>query len=378
MSKIATALIAIGLIGVILAYLFDTTRASFNGLVMLMFVTSIGAGSVFLIAIEYLGGAVWSTPFRRVSEFLGAVVFLLPLLALPVYLNLHSIFEWTHLEVVEADKILSGKSAYLNPTFFTVRVIIFFSIWILFYLILTRNSKKQDSNGDQNLTKINIKVSAIFIPFFGLTLTFAAIDWIMSLEPHWFSTIFGVYYFSGTMLAALSFATILIVYLNEKGYFVKGISKDNYYSLGALLFAFVNFWAYIAFSQFLLIWYANLPEETFWYLARWDGAWKYVTISTIFIHFLLPYIVLAPQPAKKDPKRLIVASVIILFAHFLDIFWLVMPTFGKESFAFGWIEIAFPILAVGLILFVFVFKYKSENLVPIRDPKLKRGLNFRL
>ena len=287
--KTGIALFAVGVIVIILGYFIDPTRSAFNNIILLMFLTSIGVGSLFLVAIEYLGGAVWSTPFRRVIEIFAATILILPIIAIPVYLNLHDLFHWTHTEDVINDKILKGKVPYLNIPFFTIRVIFFFAVWALFYYLITKNSKKQDTSKDQDLTTKNIRLSAIFMPFFAITITFASIDWMMSLEPHWFSTIFGVYYFSGTILAALAIGTFAIIHLNEKGYLVAGLKKDHYYSLGALLFAFTNFWAYIAFSQFLLIWYANLPEETFWYLQRWEGSWMYVTIALIFVHFVVPY-----------------------------------------------------------------------------------------
>ena len=377
-GKAGIALFILGLALAVISYFVDSTRSSFNNLIMLMFLSSIGVGSLFLIAVEYLAGAVWSTPFRRIPEFLGAVLFILPIIAVPIYFNLHEMFHWTHTEVVVSDEILQSKSGYLNIQFFTIRVVAFYLIWLLFYTIFTKRSRKQDITGDQKITKSNIKTSALFMPIFAITISLYAIDWIMSLEPHWFSTIFGVYYFSGTVLAAIAVVTFLIVYLNEKGLFVRGIKTDHYYSFGALMFAFVNFWAYIAFSQFLLIYYANLPEETFWYLNRWNGNWMYVSIFLIIVHFLVPYIGLVSQPSKTNPKRLKFMAIWILIAHMVDLYWLIMPTYSPDSVPLGWMELGFPMLAFGLLVIVFGFKAKKENLVPIGDPKLKRGLDFRL
>lgn len=378
LTRVGLALVILGLVIVSMGYITNPTRSVFNNLLLLMFLSSIGVGSLFLVALEYITGAVWSTPFRRISEFLAAVLLLLPIIALPLYFQLHGLFHWTHIETVNADELLKSKSGYLNITFFIIRSIVFFAIWILFFFLLTKNSVKQDHKRDQLLTKKNIRLSAVFIPIFALTITFASIDWIMSLEPHWFSTIFGVYYFSGTVLAALAAATIIIVLLNEKGYFVKGLVADHYYSLGALLFAFTNFWAYIAFSQYLLIWYANLPEETFWYLLKWEGSWLYISIGLIIVRFVIPYFGLLSQPSKMNPKRLVFMSGWILFAHFYDLFWLVMPTYSKNEIPFGWIEIGFPVLGIGLIIMLIVWKSKRTNLVPVGDPKLERGIKFRL
>ena len=377
-NKIGMVLLAVGLVLVVFSYFVDHTRSAFNNLVLLMFLTSIGLGSLFLVALEYVGGAVWSTPFRRISEFLAAILIIIPIIAIPVYLNLHDIFHWTHTEAVANDAVLKGKSSYLNETFFTVRVIFFFAIWLLFYFVIIKNSKKQDETKDQKLTSRNIKFSAVFMPVFALTITFAAIDWIMSLNPHWFSTIFGVYYFTGTLLAALAAATYIIIKLDEKGLLVKGLKQDHYYSLGALMFAFTNFWAYIAFSQFMLIWYANLPEETIFFMDRFQGSWMYISVGLIFIRFVIPYAGLLSQPSKMSGKNLKFFALWILFAHFYDLYWLIMPNFSKDGFVFGWIEIGYILVALGIVILVFKTKAKKENMVAIGDPKLQRGLDFRL
>lgn len=377
-QTVGTVLFIIGLIGVSLAYITDGSRSAFNNIILLMFLTSIGLGSLFLVSVEFVAGAIWSTPFRRIPEFLSSVLLVLPIIVVPLLFKLSDIFHWMHPEVVEADKILSGKAPYLNVDFFIVRVILFILLWMIFYYFITKNSKKQDTSFDHSLTKTNIKLSAAFIPVFGITISFSAFDWLMSLEPHWFSTIFGVYYFSGSILAAFAAVTLIVVWLNENGYLVKGLTGDHYYSLGAFMFAFTNFWAYIAFSQFLLIWYANLPEETFWFLQRWEGSWVYFSVGLIFIRFVIPYFGLISQPSKMNPKRLMMMSVWLLFAHWYDLYWLAMPNYSKEGVLFSWIELAFPLLAVGVIMLLFVRLSKKNNLVPIGDPKLKRGIDFRL
>jgi hypothetical protein len=166
--------------------------------------------------------------------------------------------------------------------------------------------------------------------------------------------------------------------LNERGYLISGLKSDHYYSLGALLFAFINFWAYIAFSQFLLIWYGNLPEETVWFLARWHGNWKIFSIGLLIIHFVIPYFGLLSQPSKMNPKTLLIMASWILFAHYIDLYWLVMPNFYKDGIIFGWIELGFPVLIAGIIILTFYYKARKINLVAIGDPKLKRGIDFRL
>jgi hypothetical protein len=375
-KTIGISLSIVGLLIVSLGYFLDPARSAYNNIIGLTFLISLGVGSLFLVALEYAAGAVWSTPFRRVTEFLSANIYLLPLLIVPLLFNVTNVFHWTHPD--PNDKALASKAPYLNLNFFVVRVIAFWLIWLIFHHFISRNSEKQDLNGNQLLTKRNIKLSVAFMPIFAITISFAAIDWLMSLEPKWFSTIFGVYYFSGTVLAALAAGTIFIVLLNERGYFVKNLSSDHYYSLGALLFAFTNFWAYIAFSQYLLIWYANLPEETIWFISRWQGSWKFISIGLLLVHFVIPYFGLLSQPSKMNPKRLLLMSGVILFAHYYDLYWMIMPSYSKDGAVLGWMEFGFPILIVGLVIIVFIIKVKSQNLVPIGDPKLKRGIDFRL
>ena len=377
-GRLGIILFGIGLVLSILAYLSDPVRSAFNNIILLEFLTSVGLGALFFVALEHLVGAAWSTPLRRVFEILSSVLLILPIVALPIYFHAHDIFHWTHADVVASDLILQQKSPYLNMTFFTIRIVGYFAIWILFYWLLSRNSKKQDESKDQKITKTNAKISAIFMPVFALTITFSSIDWMMSLEPHWFSTIFGVYYFSGTVIVSLAVGTLLVVWLNEKGLLVKGIIKDHYYSLGALIFAFINFWAYIAFSQYLLIWYANLPEETYWFLQRWEGSWLYFSVFFMIVHFAIPYFVMLSQPSKMDPKRLKIMSLWLAITHILDLYWIVIPTLSPEGFIFGWIEVGFILLAFGIIMVVFNLKARNTNLVAIGDPKLKRGIDFRL
>jgi hypothetical protein len=375
-TRLGWILLIAGVAIAALGYIVDARRMAFDNIIGYLFLASVAAGSVFLVALEYIGGAVWSVPTRRVNEFLGALVLLLPLIALPMFFHLHDVYHWTHEEVVAADKLLAGKSPYLNVNFFVLRFVLIFAVWSLFHFLFTRNSTKQDTTKDQKLTTINIRLAAVFMPVFAISLTLTAVDWAMSLEPHWSSTIFGVYYFSGTVLAALSAATYIIIKLHEYGYLPK-LQRDSFYSLGALMFAFINFWAYIAFSQFLLIWYADLPEETVWFMSRWKNGWEYVSILLIVVHFAIPYFALLTQDSKMDLKRLKLMAIWILFAHLLDLYWLVMPTYS-ENVSFSWTEFGFPILLVGLVMVVLSFKMKRNNLVPVGDPKLARGLSFRL
>ena len=384
-TTIGFILLAAGLIITIASFAVDVDRASFNTIMTLMFVTGVGLGSLFLVALEYLVGADWSVPFRRISEILAATLFIAPVFAIPLMFNMHGIFEWTHKEIVNNDPFLVQKKPYLNEMFFIIRTVGVFALMWLFYVLIVGRSQKQDKTKDPKTSRINPKLSAVFMPVFAIVVTVFAIDWMMTLQPHWYSTIFGVYYFAGSLLAALALLTFASVTLNEKGFLSKYIKRDHYYNFGALMFAFVNFWAYIAFSQLILIWYANIPEETFWFIDRWNGSWKYVSIGLIVVKFVVPYALLLSQPSKSDPKRLKFASIWILIAHFYDLYWMIMPTYDKHhhgghttGIQFGWMEIGGPVLAAGILVLAFNMIAKKKNLIPVGDPKLKKGLEFHL
>jgi hypothetical protein len=375
-GNIGWGLLLLGVMCYALGYLVDARHAAFVHVVNFLFLTSIGVGALFLIALEYIAGAVWSVPMRRVNEFLAAFIPIAALMALPLFFHLHDLYQWANAETVALDATLKMKESYLNVNFFTVRFVVIFGLWTLFFYLFTRNSMKQDRDKDQKYTIFNISLAAAFMPIFAIGLTVIAIDWAMSLEPRWYSTIYGVYYFSGTVLAGVAAATYVVVKLHEHGYFPQ-LKRDHFYSLGTLMFVFINFWAYIAFSQFLLVWYANLPEETSWFIARWKNGWEYVSVLLIVVHFAVPYFMLLTQDSKMNLKLLKFMSLWVLFAHLLDLYWLVMPSFSTSP-VLSWMEISFPLLTIGLVIVIFSWKIKRQNLIPLGDPKLGRGLEFRL
>lgn len=383
-STLGWGLLGIGIAVVAVAFMVDPQRSKFDSLMMFMFMVSIGIIPLFMVAIEYLAGAVWSTPLRRIFEIFASVILFLPLFALPVLLNMHDMYHWTHLEAVAKDPILTSKAPYLNMTFFMIRFVGIMALWALFYVLFTRNSAKQDTTKDQSYSHKNAKMAPLFVPIFGLSLTALSIDFLMSLEPHWFSTIFGVNFFAGSLVASLAVMTIAIVLLNENGYLHPGIVPDHYYSLGFGMVAGNIFWMYTAFSQGMLIWYANLPEETTWYLNRWEHGWDCITLAQVVIHFVIPFLLLVQRKSKLNPKRMLVAASWIIFAHLFDLYWIVMPvhdhivTHGSAGPTLSWTEFGFLSLMAGFLIVLFTMKAKNRNLIPVGDPKLQRGLDFRL
>ncbi len=379
LKKTGFILLAIGLVLGLVHFMIDSQTAWYGYILAYVFLITVVVGALFLFALEYVAGADWSVPLRRVTEFFASAVPLLIILVIPLLLNIKNIFPWADGSLA-GDKSMQSKSPYLNTTFFVIRSVVCIGLWSLFNFMMSRNSIKQDETGDQSLTKKNIILSAIFIPVFAITLTMSAVDWVMSLSPLWYSTIYGIYFFAGSVLAALSAVTITVILLREKGYMHPRMNDEHYFSLGALLFAFINFWAYIAFSQFMLIWYANLPEETNWFIARYQGGWMFVSFLLIIVHFVVPYATLLSQPAKMDPKKLKFISIWILGAHLIDLVWLIMPNLKNGSYSIFSVvlQFSFTVAIVGLLILIIYYKSKKINLVPIKDPKLEKGLNFKL
>ncbi|MCI0450299.1 MAG: quinol:cytochrome C oxidoreductase [Chlorobi bacterium] len=377
-NKKGGIMLILGVIILLVAFVFEPQRAFFDYLWIYMFLVSIGVGSLALVGLEYLVGATWSTPFRRITEILASITPVLIILVIPLFFGLHDLFHWTHHEVVESDKILQSKSPYLNVEFFSIRTAFCLLLWLVFFFFMTRNSQKQDLDGDVTYTKRNITLSTVFTPFFVITITVTAVDWMMSLEPHWFSTIYGVYYFAGTVVASFAATTIAAVLLKQGGYLDPRIKNDSFYSLGTMMFGFNVFWAYIGFSQYLLIWYADLPEETFWLIHRWEGSWKFVSIALLFVHFIIPFLVLVGRRAKTNIGLLKIMAPWMLFAHALDLYWLIFPTYFKEGAGFSWPELSFPLIVIGLTMILFKVLSDKKNLIPVKDPKLQAGLEFHL
>jgi len=385
-GKIGMMFLIIGALLTAIAFFVDPERATYASLIGFMFLISIGMGAMFFIAVEYISDVVWSVPFRRITEYMTNLLWIAPLFAIPTIINILShghMYHWVH---PGNDVILLAKSSYLNEGWFIIRTVGVLGVVFLFKLYMVSNSKKQDDDNDQKYTKRNVIASAPFLAVFAIGITIIAIDYMMSLEPHWFSTIYGVYYFAGTFCATVAVLTLFSVTLNEKGLLIDGINSDHYYSMGGYMFAFTAFWMYIAFSQYMLIWYANMPEETFWFIPRLEGIWGYATFTLLIVKFIVPFGLLINRQSKIEPKRLKFSAYWILAAHFYDLYWLIYPTYSKQIEHHGhhfsslnfWMEIGIAVFVIGIIMTVVKASAKNSNLVPIGDPKLERALNFHI
>jgi hypothetical protein len=348
-------------------------------LVAFAFWLAIALGGLFFTMLHQVTGAVWSAVPRRAAEALSMTLPLLFVFFIPLIFGLHDLYHWSHEEAVVSDELLQWKSPFLNPGFFILRAVLYFAVWSTLAWLLNRESLAQDADGDVAHTVRLRKISAPGMFLFAFTVTFAAFDWLMSLEPHWYSTIFGVYYFTGSFLASLAFMTVFFGWLRSRKVLENVVTLDHFHDFGRLLFAFTVFWAYIGGSQYYLIWYANIPEETVWYLARWDGSWMYVSLALIFGHFAVPFVVLAFYRAKRTLKVLLGIASLILVMHFVDMFWIVMPTFSEHgSVHFSWMHITTMIGIGGVVKWLFLTRFTGNPVVPYNDPKFKDSVAHRV
>jgi hypothetical protein len=375
-SKILEGVAAAGLAGMAAtAVVSGWERFWINWILWFLFVLTIGLGCLFLIALEHVVGARWSVPLRRVPERLSGFTLLMGPAALLALLSLPVLYPWTRPESL-LDPVIAGKAAWLNVPFFVARVTACLALWFLAYRIFVSGSLRQDQEKDPRFNVRARRFAPLFMVIFGITITIVAFDWIASLEPAWYSDVFGVYVFAGTFLAGLAATTLAVLHLKSRGR-LAGIMPDHLYNLGGFLFAFVVFWSYIGFAQYMLMWYANLPEEVFWYKERLSGLWGPLLLGLAIVHFLVPFLVLIPRDAKSEPKRLFWISVAMLLAHWLDLYWMIFPALHK-GVLFSWPELSFGVffLAAGLLWARRSITRGSD--MPVGDPFLREGLEFRL
>jgi hypothetical protein len=384
-KKVALALVVVGGILCAAALLDEEARTRFGFAYLLGFVFCWGTvlGSLFFVALQHATRSVWSVVLRRPAEMITSPVIILAVLFVPIILfaifhdDFH-LFRWLK---PEGDHLLEMKAPYLNRDFFIIRTVFFFLVWIGSAVFFLRGSTKQDGQpaGTTNSERMQAVAGPILI-LFAFTLTFASFDWMMSLKPTWFSTMYGVYIFSGAALSGLAAITLAVMGLRSTGKIPKDlIKRDHLYSLGALLFAFTCFWAYISFSQFMLIWYANMPEETIYYVDRIKDGWLGVSWLVVLLRFGLPFFLLLSRDGKMRPRRLVQVSVLILVGQLVDLYWLIMPQVpGQTGPAVSWADFGPTLLLVGILLLFMAHFLRRHGAVATGDPLLEESKNFHL
>lgn len=354
----------------------DGRRLAASYLVGLMFVTTISVGSLAWVLFHHLTGAVWSIVLRRLMENLTRPIPLVALLFVPVALSLGRIYAWADPSRVAADPALARKAIWLNPSFFNVRAAIYLASWSLVAGLLSRISARQDHTGDRSESRRMRSMSTWGLLLLGHTASLAAFDWLMTIDPHWTSTIFGVYFWAGSILSSLAMLTLLTIGFCAAGWLGEAVSVEHLHDLGKLLFGFVIFWSYIAFCQYFLIWYANFPEETRWYAIRRAGAWNAMSWSLVLGHFAVPFLLLLFRATKRSPFWLAFAAGWILVFHYIDLYWIIMPGIHREASRPSWLDISILMALVSTCGAVVARAGRVRPLLPIGDPRLAESMAF--
>jgi hypothetical protein len=378
LNKVPTIGAVVGIIGIGTAagLGFDEQhRFFYSYLVAFLFFMSLTLGGLFFTLLHFLTRSGWGIVLRRLAENIASVMPLMAILFIPVFLGMHDLYHWSHVDVVAHDKVLSGKQAYLNPNFFTIRAALFFTIWIGLALMFRKASLAQDENGDHAISRKLMARSAIGMLLFALSLTYGAFDWAMSLDPHWYSTMFGVYFFAGCGVSIYATMSLFTIYLPKWGILGEDIlTEEHRHAAGKMLFGFTCFWAYIWFSQFFLIWYADLPEETVWFLHR-SGPWFPVSAGLFAFHFALPFVFLMARPMKRNKTTLAIAACWMLMMHYIDLYWVVMPTIDHQPHP-SLVDLGAFLGVGGLWVAAVAYRAQRNLLVPINDPRLAESLAF--
>lgn len=336
----------------------------------------LGLAGVFFVALQYVANATWAVALRRVPEAMAAAA--LPVGALgmaAVLLGRPALYPWFGKHWEAAEGFLGFKQAWLSQPFFLARSAVYLAVWLAFAAAIVSTSRRQDSSGEVALTARNTKLSAGFLVVFAVTFWLASYDWVMSLEPQWYSTIFGIYNFAGLFMSGLAAMAILVVWLQRDGALKRTVAPQHLQDLGTLLFAFSTFWMYIWFSQYMLIWYANLPEETVHFIRRARGPWGILFVINLFLNWVLPFLVLLPRANKRNPRVLAGISVVVLLGRALDLYLMVVPPFAGARPVFGIWEAGMLLGTVGLFALVFIRALRQAPLVPIGDPFLEESLH---
>jgi hypothetical protein len=337
---------------------------------------SLCLGALWFVLIQHLTRAGWSVVVRRIAEIVSSQVLVMAVLAVPIVLGIRELYEWADPAVVSAHPLLQRKVPYLNLTFFYVRLGIAFAAWILLSRWFLARSVEQDRSGDDGLTTRMQKVSAPAMYVFAITLTFASFDLLMSLEAEWFSTIFGVYFFAGSVLGFFALLPLATYLMQRAGRLVHAVTAEHYHDMGKLVFAFTVFWTYIAFSQYMLIWYANLPEETGWYLKRQTGAWAPYSWFLLLGHFIVQFLALISRIPKRRPLALAFGAAWVLFMHYVDLYYIVMPHTSEGRVPASLVDLACFVGIGGIFVATMALRMRSVSLVPEKDPRLSESLAF--
>jgi hypothetical protein len=332
-------------------------------------------GGLFFVLLHHLCRAGWSVVVRRLAEAVGATLPMMALLFMPLAFGIHAIYPWAG-EAGAHDPVVAHKSGWLAPGPFLVRAAVYLVVWALLGWWFWRQSERQDRMGALALTRRMQTVSAPAMLVFGITLTLAAFDWIMSLAPRWYSTVFGGYLFGGLAMSSFALLIVLTLLLQRRGALDGVVTMEHFHDLGKLMFAFVVFWIYIAFSQFMLQWYANIPEEANWFAERLHHGWLGLSRALVVGHFVVPFFFLLLRDVKRHRAGLWASALWLLLMEWLDLYWLIMPGLYHEGPRLHLLDVL-TFLALGLLFAgTLAWTLRRRALVPVNDPRLVESLAF--
>lgn len=357
-------------------YLQNPARFFESYIVAFAFVAATGLGAFFFVMVQFLSGSAWSVTVRRIME---NIMFTLPfcaILFIPVVLGLKDIYPWMNQTLMSSTDELRGKSFYLSPNYFVIRGFVYFLIWSIWIFAIYRQSTKQDSEKSIRQMHIASRWSAPGLFLVVAVGTLAAYDWLMSLDPGWYSTIFGLYFLAGGALTFMSVVVLVSLGFRRAGILTNSITMEHYHDLGKWLFALTAFYTYIAFAQYLLIWYANIPDETQWYRHRDAGSWLYVALAMPFIRFIIPFFTLLCRPAKRSLKVIGFIAVWSIVVEWIDLYWVCMPAYFKNGPQIHWLDFATMAATVSICGLVFWSRFRVHKMVPVGDLRFEQSLHF--
>jgi hypothetical protein len=370
-DRIQQRALIVGVVGLVLTavgYFINSTQFFQSYLLAFLDWTGIAIGSMALLMLYHITGGEWGFVIRRMLESATRTFPLMGLLFLPILLGMKSLYLWADPEKMKLDEVLLHKSAYLNVPAFIARTIFYFIVWSTMAYFLSKWSAEQDHTGDPAPARRLLTLSAPGLPVLGLTVTFAAIDWIMSLEPKWYSTIYGVWYLIGGVLTTLAFMILGARVFSDYPPMDQVYKPKHFHDLGNLTLAFTMLWAYVSFSQFLIIWSGNLPEETPFYVKRLGQGWQMIALVLVLFHFALPFLVLLSRDVKRRIDRLAALALGMLFMRYLDLFWVVRPAWGGPP-RLHWLDLTTSAGIGGIWIAVFLWQLKARPLLPVHDPQ---------
>lgn len=374
-NKMIAAILILCLV-MIASFFHTPVRFWVNLLINNVYFTSMALSGMFFLALQFLTNSSWMRSYQSIPLAMSSYLpyaFVFTLIGL---FGIHTLYEWSHTEFVLKDPLLVKKMAYLNTPFFVSRVIMYFSFWLAFTYVLKKLIGNWKNANKKTLSSQLATVSAVTMVIFALSFSFYSYDLLMSLEPHWFSTIYSVYTFSSLFLGGIAFITLSLIVLRQMGYMKEYVTVNHFHDLGKWLFGMSVFWAYIWFCQYLLIWYSNIPEETQYYVLREHGNWTWLFWSNFVISFLFPFFILLTRESKRNLINLSIVSIIVLIGRWVDLYTLVAPKVYEHSHTsaiIGPYEILSAFLFALIFVFIFLKNLSSKSLVIKDDPYFEEG-----